>query len=92
MALEIVSTKYGQVRGVIEEDVLLFKGVPYAAPPVGELRWKEPQDPAPWQGVRDCDTYGPGLCSPLRAGWALSPGHLTSTIWAALPTARTACI
>lgn len=73
MALEIVSTKYGQVRGVIEEDVLLFKGVPYAAPPVGELRWKEPQDPAPWQGVRDCDTYGPRPVQPSQGGLGFEP-------------------
>ena len=78
MALEIVSTKYGQVRGVLEEDVLLFKGVPYALPPGRASGTVIPM--------------APGLCSPLRAGWALSPGHLTSTIWAALPTARTACI
>ena len=52
MAIDIVSTKYGQVSGVMEEGVLNFKGIPYAAPPVGELRWKPPADPAPWEGVR----------------------------------------
>mgnify|MGYP000847065924 FL=1 len=59
MAIDIVSTKYGQVSGVMEEGVLNFKGIPYAAPPVGELRWKPPADPAPWEGVRVCDAYGP---------------------------------
>ena len=58
----IVSTKYGQVLGVkgeIYEDVTIFKGIPYAAPPIGELRWKPPQEPKPWQSVRNCDKYAP---------------------------------
>lgn len=59
MALNILNTKYGKVQGVVEEGVLVFKGIPYAAPPVGELRWKPPVDPAPWEGVRLCDKYGP---------------------------------
>ncbi len=66
MALGIVNTKYGKVQGVKEEDVLLFKGVPYAAPPVGELRWKPPVDPAPWDGVRVCDAYGPRPMQPSQ--------------------------
>ena len=60
--LDIVSTKYGQVRGAkgtLHADVTIFKGIPYAAPPVGDLRWKPPQEPAPWQSVRDCVTYAP---------------------------------
>ena len=73
MALGIVTTKYGQLRGVTEEDVLVFKGVPYAAPPVGDLRWKAPVDPAPWEGVRDCDTYGPRPVQPTQGGLFFEP-------------------
>jgi para-nitrobenzyl esterase len=56
-----VMTDSGQVRGLLagrSGDVLAYKGIPYAKPPVGELRWKEPQPPQKWQGVRDCFKFG----------------------------------
>jgi para-nitrobenzyl esterase len=51
----IAKTDYGKLKGYVNEDndVLVWKGVPYAKPPVGDLRWAAPQDPAPWHGVRD---------------------------------------
>jgi para-nitrobenzyl esterase len=51
----IAKTDYGKLRGYVneDEDVLIWKGVPYAKPPVGELRWAAPLDPEPWHGVRD---------------------------------------
>lgn len=73
MLLESVSTKFGQVSGVVEEDVLVFKGIPYAAPPVGNLRWKAPVDPASWEGVRKCDTYGPRPVQPTAGGLFFEP-------------------
>ncbi|MBV9454476.1 MAG: carboxylesterase family protein [Rubrobacter sp.] len=36
----------------------IFKGIPYATPPIGDLRWQPPQSPASWQGVRKADTFG----------------------------------
>jgi para-nitrobenzyl esterase len=42
----------GQVSGETQDDVFVFKGIPYAAPPVGALRWKAPQDPYAWDGVK----------------------------------------
>ena len=51
----------GRIAGVATPDgvVRAFRGIPYAAPPVGPLRWRPPQPPAPWDGVRGADSYGP---------------------------------
>jgi para-nitrobenzyl esterase len=54
-----VKTKDGKVSGVtLSSGVRAFKGIPFAAPPVGSLRWKEPQPAARWEGVRKADTFG----------------------------------
>ncbi len=58
---DVVEISDGKITGVYNKNgtVRIFAGVPYAKPPVGELRWKEPEDPDKWEGVLDCDTYGP---------------------------------
>ena len=58
---EVLELRDGKVTGVVDESigVELYAGIPYAAPPVGDLRWKEPQDPVPWQGVLKADTFAP---------------------------------
>jgi para-nitrobenzyl esterase len=54
-----VKTKDGKVSGVtLSSGVRAFKGIPFAAPPVGSLRWKEPQPASRWEGVRKADTFG----------------------------------
>ena len=58
----IVETAYGKVQGINStdetyENVVEFRGIPYAAPPVGDLRWKAPVDPEKWDDVLVCDTY-----------------------------------
>ncbi|WTW99727.1 carboxylesterase family protein [Streptomycetaceae bacterium NBC_01309] len=55
----IVGTAYGKLRGTASEGVTRFLGVPYAAPPFGANRFRPPQPPATWEGVRDADAYGP---------------------------------
>ena len=48
----------GVVRGAIENGTMSWKGIPFAAPPVGPLRWRAPQPPAHWSGVKDASAYG----------------------------------
>jgi para-nitrobenzyl esterase len=56
----VIKTDKGKVRGAFTTDqqVRAFKGIPYAAPPVGDLRWKPPQPAAKWKGVRDATQFG----------------------------------
>ena len=55
----VVRSKAGELRGAVENGVLVFRGVPYAAAPVGDLRFKPPQPVPAWQGVRDATKDGP---------------------------------
>ena len=58
---DVVSVAEGDLTGVYNKDksVEVYAGIPYAKPPVGELRWKETQAPEPWEGVRACDKFAP---------------------------------
>jgi len=55
----LVPVATGQLQGVVDDGVVSFKGIPFAAPPVGELRWRPPQPPAAWTGVRQAAEFGP---------------------------------
>jgi len=61
-----IKVEGGSVSGMLnnETNVLSFKGIPFAAPPIGELRWKEPQPVIPWDGVKKCEVFGP---SPMQS-------------------------
>ena len=47
----------GTVAGQPGQEIHIFRGIPYAAPPIGELRWKPPQPVASWSGIRDCTEF-----------------------------------
>ncbi|HUO05554.1 MAG TPA: carboxylesterase/lipase family protein [Candidatus Binataceae bacterium] len=54
-----VTTRYGRLEGENQDGLFVFKGIPFAAPPVGPLRWMPPQKPAAWNGARDARRFGP---------------------------------
>ena len=58
----------GDVEGVVDGSLAVYKAIPYAAPPVGNLRWKEPQPAKPWTGVLKSDQFGPWPPQPTRPG------------------------
>ncbi|MDS0524286.1 carboxylesterase family protein [Clostridium sp. SHJSY1] len=56
-----IEVEGGKITGTLLSDskIAIYKGIPYAAPPVGELRWKEPQPVGSWKGVKECIDFGP---------------------------------
>ena len=66
---EVVTVADGQLTGVTTADgaVEVFAGIPYAKPPIGELRWREPQDPEPWEGVLAADHFAPMSMQPQNS-------------------------
>lgn len=64
-ALETIEVTGGEISGTTSADgaINIYKGIPYAAPPVGDLRWKAPQPAQPWEGVLECTAFG---ASPMQ--------------------------
>ncbi len=60
-----VKVEEGLLQGTSEDGLTIYKGIPFAAPPVGELRWKAPQPTTKWQGVKLADKFAPG---PIQGG------------------------
>ena len=63
--MSVVETVYGKVEGASEDGILSFRGIPFASPPTGELRFRAPQPPASWSGVRPATEYA--RAAPQRA-------------------------
>ena len=84
-----IQTASGMVEGVRDDGLAMFKGLPYAAPPIGDLRWRAPQPAKPWQGVRKADAFGkacmqaPGAALAAGAGdiGSMSEDCLTLNVW-----------
>ena len=74
----VIQIEAGSLQGATEYNMQVFKGIPYAAPPVGDLRWRPPQPVSKWSGVRDASQFGDSCPQPyvknLSAGLSL-PGN-----------------
>jgi hypothetical protein len=86
-----VLTESGAISGVRESGLSVYKGVPFAAPPVGDLRWRPPVHVAPWTGTRKSDAFAPacmqvGVSMPGETPPAVSEDCLYLNIWT--PTKR----
>lgn len=86
---DVVCTAQGAVRGVAENGALAFKGLPFAQPPVGALRWQPPAAPAAWPGVRDGSRFG-AICPQLAGNDVVGDEDcLTLNVWKPqMPSAR----
>jgi len=82
----IIAVTGGRIRGArLAKGGAVFKGIPFAAPPLGNLRWREPMPVEPWNGVRDATSFGP-LCPqitgfPAPVGWEVNEDCLHLNIW-----------
>jgi para-nitrobenzyl esterase len=96
MEYAVVETKYGKVRGVKEGSIYVWRGIPYARPPVGSLRFKAPEPPEPWDGVFDATRFGAVPYQPHKsvkahladAPYRLGEDCLNLNIWSPAPDGR----
>src|SRR5690348_14830281 len=73
----VIATAEGPVRGLANNGVYEFKGIPYAAPPIGELRWRPPQPVAHWQEPLDATSFGNTCPQVTTLGVFASPASIT---------------
>ena len=71
----------GWIQGEVTEDLTIYKGIPFAAPPVGDLRWKAPQPVEPWEGVKETVEFGPGPIQGFGSSDQFSEDCLYLNVW-----------
>lgn len=76
-----VKTKYGIVQGTVQDSLTIFKGIPFAAPPVGELRWKAPQPLQKWEGVKAANEFAPASVQGGKPPSGKSEDCLYLNVW-----------
>lgn len=76
-----LKTEGGWVKGTVKNELTLFLGVPFAAPPVGQLRWKAPQPVIDWQGVRSAEHFAPSPMQPGNPAAGKSEDCLYLNVW-----------
>lgn len=92
--IQNVRSTGGPLQGVVADGVASFKGIPFAAPPVGDLRWKAPQPAKAWAGVKKADAYAPGcmqdagMVKMMGAAASVSEDCLYLNVWTAAKTAN----
>jgi para-nitrobenzyl esterase len=89
----VIPTESGAISGVHESGLSVYKGVPFAAPPLADLRWRPPAPVAPWTGTRKADTFAPacmqdGVSMPGETPPKISEDCLYLNIWSPAKTAR----
>ena len=92
----VVKVDTGELQGVLDDGVVSYKGIPFAAPPVGDLRWRPPQTAARWTGVRQAAEYGAncmqGRFGGPPPGAAARPGAPPAPGNAAVPAPSEDCL
>ncbi|MEO8659192.1 MAG: carboxylesterase family protein [Bryobacteraceae bacterium] len=88
--LKPVKVEGGLVRGVVEDTLTVYKGIPFAAPPVGDLRWRAPQAAKKWPGVREADRFAAGCVQSIGGPPPSGEGEdcLYLNIWTPARTAK----
>jgi para-nitrobenzyl esterase len=87
--MQTVKVADGQLAGVVVNGIASYKGIPFAAPPVGELRWKSPVPAKAWTGIRKADAYAagcmqdPGMVKMMGAAANVSEDCLYLNVWTA---------
>jgi para-nitrobenzyl esterase len=76
-----VKVEHGLVQGTSEDELTVYRGIPFAASPVGDLRWRAPQPAAKWEGVRQATKFGPKPIQGSRNGPEMSEDCLYLNVW-----------
>lgn len=89
----VAMTTAGRIEGIRDHGVSVFRGVPYAAPPVGNLRWRRPESAAPWTGTRNATRFAPaclqkGVSMPGETPPEVSEDCLYLNIWTSATTGK----
>src|SRR5438270_64454 len=83
-----VKVEGGSVRGAIEDGLTVYRGIPFAAPPIGDRRWQGPQSAAKWEGVKQAVNFGPPCVQSAGRGPAPSEDCLYLNVWTPAKSAR----